>query len=137
MTVKCNVLYIPDKKPIIFYVFATPCLFNRIQVIIVNQLVHVNAYLSFGFKVKNKTDMANILGFVGIGVTGVALLFAIIALAADKWQTSDVTVGAVTVETKVGLWEICTKSSGSESCTKIADASGKFTVTFSSFILEI
>jgi hypothetical protein len=79
--------------------------------------------LPFRVKLGYSAVMANIIGFVGIGVSGVALLFAIIALAADKWETSEVTILTITVETKIGLWKICTKGSGSDTCTDIADVS--------------
>ncbi|XP_060594624.1 uncharacterized protein LOC132748976 [Ruditapes philippinarum] len=63
--------------------------------------------------------MANIVGLVGIGVSGVALLFAIVALASDKWET--ITVKGLTSEFKVGLWEMCTTDGGTTTCVDFED----------------
>jgi hypothetical protein len=77
--------------------------------------------------------MANIAEFIGIGVSGVALLFAITALAADKWESGDVIIETISVKSlKVGLWEICYKVGLSSSCYDIKDASKS---KYTSFLL--
>jgi hypothetical protein len=60
--------------------------------------------------------MANIVGLVGIGVSGLALIFAIVALASDNWETIKIT--SSTIEIKIGLWEICATANGIEICAK-------------------
>jgi hypothetical protein len=52
--------------------------------------------------------MANIVGLVGIGVSGVALIFAIVALASDNWETIETKSVLGTSDIKIGLWKICT-----------------------------
>ena len=66
--------------------------------------------------------MANILGFVGIAVSAVALIFAIIAVALNQWQTYK--VGSS--ETSVGLWEYCVDNNGNEACIDIDSDYGMF-----------
>ncbi|KAL4232134.1 hypothetical protein ACF0H5_009709 [Mactra antiquata] len=54
--------------------------------------------------------MANIIGIVGIVVTGVALLFAILACALPQWNT--------TAGTKTGIWQFC-NTVGDTTCVDI------------------
>ncbi|XP_045187725.1 uncharacterized protein LOC123545467 [Mercenaria mercenaria] len=60
--------------------------------------------------------MANILGFVGVGVSGLALLFAILAMSLKYWETSD--QGGV-ADVNIGIWEYCIETSGTKVCTTI------------------
>jgi hypothetical protein len=65
--------------------------------------------------------MANILGFVGIAVSGFALLFAILAAALTLWESLE--VGSS--KTTTGLWETCTELSGNKVCIDLNSDNGK------------
>ncbi|XP_053407470.1 uncharacterized protein LOC123545468 [Mercenaria mercenaria] len=59
--------------------------------------------------------MANILGFVGVGVSGLALLFSILAMGLQYWETGDQGMADV----NIGLWEYCAETSLAKVCTTI------------------
>jgi hypothetical protein len=65
--------------------------------------------------------MANILGFVGIAVSGFALLFAILAAALTLWESLEVGSSKSTI----GLWESCLEISGNKVCTDLNSDNGK------------
>jgi hypothetical protein len=68
--------------------------------------------------------MANIAGLVGIGVSGVALILASVALASNRWET--ITFEPSIEEVTVGLWEICTTDSVSTTCADFEDVDSSF-----------
>jgi hypothetical protein len=112
-----------DKKRIIAFGSLPLCFLVLNMVTKVNKLFDK---LPFRVKLSYSAVMANIIGLVGIGVSGVALLFAIIALAAEKWEIIEVTS---TIDYEVGLWEICSKGSATETCVDIDDVSAGKTIT--------
>ncbi|XP_053380269.1 uncharacterized protein LOC128548808 [Mercenaria mercenaria] len=60
--------------------------------------------------------MANILGLVGVGVSGLALLFAILAMSLTYWETAN--PGGVS-DVTIGIWEYCVETNGNKVCTTI------------------
>ena len=59
--------------------------------------------------------MANIIGFVGIGVSSAALLLAILAVALTLWQSLE--TGSTTIT--AGLWKYCIETGSSKACTDL------------------
>ncbi|KAL4239572.1 Peroxisomal membrane protein pmp22 [Mactra antiquata] len=60
--------------------------------------------------------MPNVLGIAGVGVTGVALLFSILACALPLWTISDLPCDGCT---EIGLWRYCITSLGVETCDDV------------------
>lgn len=61
--------------------------------------------------------MANIIGIVGVVITGVALLFAILACALPYWLM--VEVGATEINS--GLWRTCTTINDNTECSSLTE----------------
>jgi hypothetical protein len=65
--------------------------------------------------------MANIVGFVGIGLSALVIALACASLSSKYWQTVELAGGVAKLN--MGLWDYCLEVSGTKTCTKIKDES--------------
>ncbi|XP_053381461.1 uncharacterized protein LOC128549139 isoform X2 [Mercenaria mercenaria] len=66
--------------------------------------------------------MVNILGLVGVGVSGLALLFAILATSLAYWETAKfntVSADGGVIDVHVGIWKSCAETDGNKVCYDI------------------
>ncbi|XP_060560687.1 uncharacterized protein LOC132720546 isoform X2 [Ruditapes philippinarum] len=72
-------------------------------------------------KTLTKLIMANIVGFVGIGLSALVIALACASLSSKYWQTVELAGGVAKLN--MGLWDYCLEVSGTKTCTKIKDES--------------